>query len=236
MQADAGCLGPSSICMHKMAQREAAGDAMASVTSGSAGIKTDKVVKMHQQELAKARVLVNHFLQKNRFIVGEPNCKRSSWLPFSTTYPLHEAIKQNDAYITAKLLLFGADPNSKDKWGYTAYYYAWKAGDDIKMIFEKHARRTTIPEKTSLHRWQHCPPPRGFEDFFANLERDPLVQVQSCEKEWLLILGRRRLRNDWTTYNITMSITCKNKSIAIPCLEMSRIVSIICYDFMFLVS
>ena len=94
-----------------------------------------------------------------------------------------------------------------------------------------------FPKKTSLHRWQHCPPPRGFEDFFANLERDPLVQVQSCEKEWLLILGRRRLRNDWTTYNITMSITCKNKSIAIPCLELFQsYVMILCFLFLTIIS
>ncbi len=236
--ANAGCIGPSSIC--KMAQREAAGDAMglmspaASDTRGGNELKTDKVVKMHQQELKKARVLVNDFLEKNRFIVGEPNRKRSSRLPFSTTYPLHEAIKQNDAYITAKLLLFGADPNHKDKWGCTAYYYASKAGDDIKMIFEEHVRRTTIPEKSSsLYRWQHCPPPRGFEVFFANLEDDPLVQVQSCEKEWLLILGRRRLRNDWAAYHILEPWAYMNLQEQKHSNTMSQIVSIIYSDSMF---
>ena len=34
----------------------------------------------------------------------------------SVTYPLHEAVKQNDAYITWKLLLFGANPKTRDTW------------------------------------------------------------------------------------------------------------------------
>lgn len=40
------------------------------------------------------------------------------------TFPLHEAVKQNNAYMTSKLLLFGADPTLKDTWGRTAYDYA----------------------------------------------------------------------------------------------------------------
>ena len=30
-------------------------------------------------------------------------------------------------------------------------------------------------------KWQACPPPRGFEEFFAHLEVDPLVQVPACQ-------------------------------------------------------
>jgi ankyrin repeat protein len=40
------------------------------------------------------------------------------------TFPLHEAVKQNNAYMTSKLLLFGADPTLRDTWGRTAYDYA----------------------------------------------------------------------------------------------------------------
>eukprot|EP00435_Cladocopium_sp_Y103_P026298 s2802_g6.t1 len=67
-----------------------------------------------QEELTKARLLVNDFLEENGFTAGQPNSKRSSW--FRRTYPLHEAVKQGDAYITSKLLLFGADPDLKDMW------------------------------------------------------------------------------------------------------------------------
>ena len=64
------------------------------------------------EELEKARFLVNDFLQKNRFEVGKANSTRSTLC--SRTYPLHEAVKQDNAYIVSKLLLFGADPSLKD--------------------------------------------------------------------------------------------------------------------------
>eukprot|EP00435_Cladocopium_sp_Y103_P010348 s3380_g2.t1 len=106
-----------------------------------------------------------------------PSSKRSFW--FHSTYPLHEAVKQGDAYITSKLLLFGADPSLKDMWGRSAYDYAMKPGhrghrdDDIISILAHH--RNEQPE------------------FFANLEQDPLVQVGSREAHWLILRGKRRV-------------------------------------------
>ena len=64
------------------------------------------------EELEKARLLVNDFLQKNRFEPGKANSRRSTWC--SRTYSLHEAVKQENVYIVSKLLLFGADPSFKD--------------------------------------------------------------------------------------------------------------------------
>ena len=51
------------------------------------------------------------------------------------TFPLHESVKQNNGYITAKLLLFGANPTLKDTWGKTAYDYA-KGKDTHRQILK----------------------------------------------------------------------------------------------------
>ena len=51
------------------------------------------------------------------------------------TFPLHESVKQNNGYITAKLLLFGANPTLKDTWGKTAYDYA-KGKDTHQQILK----------------------------------------------------------------------------------------------------
>jgi hypothetical protein len=45
------------------------------------------------------------------------------------TFALHEAVKQRNLYIVAKLLLFGANPTIQDTWCCTAYDYA-KRGKD----------------------------------------------------------------------------------------------------------
>ena len=50
------------------------------------------------------------------------------------TFPLHESVKQKNAYVTSKLLLFGADPTIRDTWLRTAYDYA-KGDADILEVF-----------------------------------------------------------------------------------------------------
>ena len=47
------------------------------------------------------------------------------------------AVKQNNPYVTSKLLFFGADPTSTDIWGQTAYDLAKRRGKtQIVKIFE----------------------------------------------------------------------------------------------------
>eukprot|EP00435_Cladocopium_sp_Y103_P035958 s53_g9.t1 len=115
--------------------------------------------------------------------------KRSSW--FSRTYPIHEAVKQGDAYITSKLLMFGADPGLKDMWGRSAYDYALRGSPELAQIMARNGR---VPLELHCNRWKVCPPPVGYEEFFADLEKDNLVQVASHETEWFNLLGRRHLR------------------------------------------
>ena len=55
------------------------------------------------------------------------------------TFALHEAVKQRNLYIVAKLLLFGANPTIKDTYCRTAYDYAKRGKDNesqeiVKMI------------------------------------------------------------------------------------------------------
>ena len=118
---------------------------------------------------------VAHFLLKNGFASGSVNERKGKWW---VSFPLHVSVKQNNAYITSKLLIFGADPMVKDIWGYTAYDYAKarpNSHQQIIKIFEKSGCSPSSPMWSSSNRFQSVPPPRGFEEFFAKLEEDPLV-------------------------------------------------------------
>ncbi|CAL1140636.1 unnamed protein product [Cladocopium goreaui] len=153
--------------------------------------KTDRAVKKYYKDLTKSRLLVNDFLEKNGFTAGQPNSKRSSW--FCSTYPLNEAVKQGDAYITSELLRFGADPSLKDTWGRSAYDYAARGPPEILQILARHPNERQMDAEGN--RWQMHPPPAGYAEFFAKVEQDPLVRVGSCEARWLCILGTRCLRS-----------------------------------------
>lgn len=50
------------------------------------------------------------------------------------TFPLHEAVKQKNAYLASKLLLFGADPTMKDSWGRTAHDYAKRKSSNPELL------------------------------------------------------------------------------------------------------
>ena len=54
------------------------------------------------------------------------------------TYPLHVAVKQNNAYIASKLLMFGASPMAKDFWGRRPCDYA--RGSTHQKIIEVFAK------------------------------------------------------------------------------------------------
>ena len=170
------------------------------VTSSGDGLdgpqtaRMDRIVAKHQRELKIAREQVAHFLLKNGFASGSVNERKGTlWV----TFPLHVSVKQNNAYITSKLLIFGADPMVKDIWGYTAYDCAKarpNSHQQIIKIFEKSGCSPSSPMWSSSNKFQSVPPPRGFEEFFAKLEEDPLVHVESTEAQWLKQLGSRRLR------------------------------------------
>ncbi|CAK9069695.1 unnamed protein product [Durusdinium trenchii] len=160
---------------------------------GTASSHRDEVCAAHRREVVKARKAVALFLWKNRFDPGDPNSPRG----FFVTYPLHEAAKQNNAYIASKLLMFGARLEQKDFWGHTADSYAGKhSHHEIMKVLQHHAKYCLSPYDFchAPVKWQACPPPRGFEEFFAHLEVDPLVQVRS-ESQWLLLRGCHRVRN-----------------------------------------
>ncbi|CAK9044534.1 unnamed protein product [Durusdinium trenchii] len=166
--------------------------------------KTDQVCRQHHRELAIAQRDVGIFLQSNGFDPANVQSQRGRWL---VTYPLHEAVKQNNAYITAKLLMFGAVLEARDTWGYTAKQYAKgrTSHQQVEEVLDHHAKYCMLPGRSSSsvkaegprwHKSQACAPPRGFEQFFADLElRDPLVQVPSQEGAWLLIRGPKNLRH-----------------------------------------
>eukprot|EP00438_Fugacium_kawagutii_P013345 Skav207014 [mRNA] locus=scaffold2740:75336:76567:- [translate_table: standard] len=98
----------------------------------------DKIVAKHKKDLQIARQQVACFLYKNGFPdCGKVNKPKGKWC---VTYPLHEAVKQNNAYITSKLLLFGARPMVKDFMGRTPYGYAAKrhsTHQDILKVFHQ---------------------------------------------------------------------------------------------------
>eukprot|EP00435_Cladocopium_sp_Y103_P037126 s472_g9.t1 len=80
---------------------------------------------------------------------------------------------RNDPEMVALLLWFGADPLHYDSGSRNAYDCATL---EVKAVFEQmnaapHSAR--LCGKTKLER---IPPPRGFERFFEELEKDPLVR------------------------------------------------------------
>ena len=204
---------------------------------------TDRVVNQYVHEWKRAQKAVKDFLRMNGF--QDVHSAKGKW---TRSYPLHEAAKQQDAYVTAKLLMFGADPDAKlldglkvaieemayvnirkqltlshiiffndierysfiycicirlynkytdnrgwrdllrNTWGRRAAEYARDAS--VTAVFEVHRLRHRAPAVKGKclgpgalgappprprHRVQRAPPPRGFEEFFALVERDPLV-------------------------------------------------------------
>ncbi|CAL1149284.1 unnamed protein product [Cladocopium goreaui] len=157
--------------------------------------KMDKIVAMHQKDLSEARQVVSSWLTSNGF-PADANGKKGV---FFVTFALHEAVKQRNLYIVAKLLLFGANPTIQDTWCCTAYDYAKRGKDseaqEIVKIIDRSGRGPRSPQLLAHSNLERTPPPRGFEEFFAHLAAtDPLVQVPNCEAQWLNELGPRPLR------------------------------------------
>ena len=154
-------------------------------------------LEKHKEEVRKARKRVGHFLVKNGFL--EINSKKKGRF-ISVTYPLHEAVKQSNAYITWKLLIFGADPLARDHWFCTAYDYAKgrASHQQVREVFEVFERLCRTPKSLrfkGLSKLERSPPPLGFERFFAKVAQDPLVpsffRKVACSVETQLFLARK---------------------------------------------
>ena len=144
------------------------------------------VVEKHKEEVRKARKRVGHFLVKNGFL--EINSKKQGRF-ISVTYPLHEAVKQNNAYITWKLLIFGADPLAQDHWFCTAYDYAKgrASHQQVREVFEVFERLRLTPKSLrfkGLSKLERYPPPLGFEHKILwcprSLEKSHIPLKPSC--------------------------------------------------------
>mmetsp|Transcript_119718 Transcript_119718/g.284418 ORF Transcript_119718/g.284418 Transcript_119718/m.284418 type:complete len:206 (-) Transcript_119718:257-874(-) len=136
--------------------------------------KTDKIVKKHHQKLALERRAITKFLQKNDFQRIDVNCQKRVKCGLMSTYPLHEAVRQENAELVSLLLKYGANPTTRDSCGYTAYHRAQRTkNQEVLQVFAKRCSADITPHGRSL--LDRFPPPPGFEAFFAQLQEDPLV-------------------------------------------------------------
>ena len=120
--------------------------------------KMERIVCRHKQALAANRKAIMDFLQLNGFEAGKVNSRKASWI--SSSYPLHEAVKQQDVQMVALLLKFGADPRAKDHFGRTAHALATKRHYlEVLEVFDKclvlllaakRAKARTVPKLALL--------------------------------------------------------------------------------------
>lgn len=150
-------------------------------TTSSSMRKTDLVVKQYR-ETRDARDRVRVFLSRHGF--QGVNAKRQRLL--RSSYPLHCAVKHNDAEVVRLLLLWGADPTREDCFKRTPYQEALRrdskgshrkviqllksAGGDETRRHHSDAFCMTgfVPEtlNTQVPHW---------ESFIQQLANDPLV-------------------------------------------------------------
>ncbi|CAL1141875.1 unnamed protein product [Cladocopium goreaui] len=155
---------------------------------GRASSHRDRIVARHRVNVKQWQAQVLMFLKQNQFT--KVNSQKGF---FFITFPLHEAVKQKNVMMVKLLLMFGADPTTKDHWGRTAYHYG-RNNEDILQVFERCACTPSSPRFKRGTNLQRTPPPIGFEEFFAKVEQDPLVSSPSNESFWLHTLGPRQLR------------------------------------------
>lgn len=155
---------------------------------GRASSHRDRIVARHRVNVKQWQAQVLMFLKQNQFT--KVNSQKGF---FFITFPLHEAVKQKNVMMVKLLLMFGADPTTKDHWGRTAYHYG-RNDEDILQVFERCACTPSSPRFKRGTNLQRTPPPIGFEEFFAKVEQDPLVSSPSNESFWLHTLGPRQLR------------------------------------------
>ncbi|CAL1133810.1 unnamed protein product [Cladocopium goreaui] len=142
-------------------------DARSVRSNGRLGL-ADRVVRKHQKNYLQARLHVVTFLESNGFKEIDVNCKKSKSFGLIRTYPLHEATKQENAYVVFWLLYLGADPFLKDSSGRTAIDYVNPLTTDpqvIRVFQNLHIQR----------QFQRIWPPPGLDDLLLERQIDPLA-------------------------------------------------------------
>eukprot|EP00435_Cladocopium_sp_Y103_P009839 s836_g2.t1 len=141
---------------------------------GKQSMTTDKIVRRNWQKVADSRVKICKFLIHHGFDPENVNLRKTTRSTCGSGWNQQEdtGIHGNDPEMVALLLWFGADPLHYDSRSRNAYDCATA---EVKAVFEQmnaapHSLR--LCGKTKLER---IPPPRGFERFFEELEKDPLV-------------------------------------------------------------
>lgn len=140
-------------------------DARSVRSNGRLGL-ADRVVRKHQKNYLQARLHVVTFLESNGFKEIDVNCKKSKSFGLIRTYPLHEATKQENAYMVFWLLYLGADPFLKDSSGRTAIDYVNPLTTDpqvIRVFQNLHIQR----------QFQRIWPPPGLDDLLLERQIDP---------------------------------------------------------------
>lgn len=86
---------------------------------------------------------VDAFLEKHGFR-GDVNTSKSSW--FKSRYPLHVAVKEQDAKMVMLLISAGANKFSKNSSGHTPVEKAWK-------YFHKQIKEVSSKQKSKDAAW-----------------------------------------------------------------------------------
>eukprot|EP00437_Effrenium_voratum_P014856 CAMPEP_0181444242 /NCGR_PEP_ID=MMETSP1110-20121109/24964_1 /TAXON_ID=174948 /ORGANISM="Symbiodinium sp., Strain CCMP421" /LENGTH=212 /DNA_ID=CAMNT_0023568235 /DNA_START=18 /DNA_END=656 /DNA_ORIENTATION=+ len=151
----------------------------------------DLIVQRHRKVMTQAKLKVTYFLLNNGFKRIDVNCRKRVHLGLAVTYPLHVAAVHNDHDMVKLLLHFGADPYKKDSWGRTAC--CCTQSGQVQKLLKKVGGG--LLESKWIQRPFRNPVPAGLEDFFAEVERDPVVQSlkRSREKYRQEVCGRSDL-------------------------------------------
>ncbi|OLQ06581.1 hypothetical protein AK812_SmicGene10103 [Symbiodinium microadriaticum] len=129
-----------------------------------AGKERDLIVQRHRKVMTQAKLKVTYFLLNNGFKRIDVNCRKRVHLGLAVTYPLHVAAVHNDHDMVKLLLHFGADPYKK-----------------VQKLLKKVGGG--LLESKWIQRPFRNPVPAGLEDFFAEVERDPVVQSLKRSRE-----------------------------------------------------
>lgn len=113
-------------------------------------------VEAHRRAIATQKAIIVKFLEANGFR-KDVNCKGTEEEQVCYTYPLHVAVKQENAAMVELLLHFGAKAKQKDYKGKTACDYA-KSAPEILKIFELYGDAT-----------------KPWDAYFARLQQHPCL-------------------------------------------------------------
>ncbi|CAK9049163.1 unnamed protein product [Durusdinium trenchii] len=136
----------------------------------------DSVVQKHRRALIKDKMRVMEFLEENGFESSNVNSRKQKWKIFST-YPLHEAVKQGNHQMVDLLLKFGANVHTTDYRWRSAFALAQQKQDRAAMeVFQRRGLSPSSPYFRAGNKMKCSPSPIGWEEFFAKIEKDPILQ------------------------------------------------------------